>query len=142
VRAGWDVGTVAATITSEEELRDPAVVKVVRREDGGALYFSRAPVPFRRAGAPEPQHLASGWYLRHIGVYAYTPDALRCWVDLPEGELERIERLEQLRPLAAGLRIGVSIVAGTERGVDTPADVKRVEARIMRERHLFLSTEA
>jgi 3-deoxy-manno-octulosonate cytidylyltransferase (CMP-KDO synthetase) len=142
VLEGWDVGTIAAPLTSESELHDPTVVKVVRRADGGALYFSRAPVPFRRAGAPTARDLASGWYLRHIGVYAYAPEALLRWVALPENELERIERLEQLRPLAAGLTIGVSVVAGTERGVDTPDDLKRVEARIMTNEHLFLTTEA
>lgn len=142
VVAGWDIGTIAAPLDSEDQLHDPAVVKVVRRADGGALYFSRAPVPYRRDGAPTAPELASGWYLRHIGVYAYTPEALRRWVALPENELERIERLEQLRPLAEGLTIGVSVVVGTERGVDTPADVGRVEARIETNQHLFLSTEA
>lgn len=139
---GWDVGTVATPLASDGELGDPSVVKVVRRSDGGALYFSRAPVPYRRDGPPAAQDLASGWYLRHIGVYAYAPDALRRWVALPENELERIERLEQLRPLAAGLTIGVSVVAGTERGVDTVDDLERVETRIMAHEHLFLSTQA
>jgi 3-deoxy-manno-octulosonate cytidylyltransferase (CMP-KDO synthetase) len=142
VVAGWDIGTVATPLASDAELHDPAVVKVVRRPDGGALYFSRAPVPYRRAGTPTARDLASGWYLRHIGVYAYTPEALRRWVILPENDLERIERLEQLRPLAAGLTIGVSVVAGTERGVDTPDDLARVERNIMEKKHMFLSTEA
>ncbi len=139
---GWDIGTIATTLVSERELHDPAVVKVVRRPDSGALYFSRAPVPFRRDGAPSARDLASGCYLRHIGVYAYTPQTLRRWVALPENELERIERLEQLRPLAEGLTIGVSVVAGTERGVDTPDDLRRVEAGILTNKHLFHSTEA
>jgi 3-deoxy-manno-octulosonate cytidylyltransferase (CMP-KDO synthetase) len=52
-------------------------------------------------------------------------------VALPEGELERIERLEQLRPLAAGLRIGVAVVDGAEAGVDTPADARRAERRLL-----------
>lgn len=126
---GWEVGTIATPIVSEAEWRDPAAVKVVRGGDGGALYFSRAPVPHPREGAPE---LASGAYLRHVGVYAYRREALLRWVALPEGALERIERLEQLRPLAAGIRIGVGVGAPAEAGVDTPADLARAE-RILHE---------
>ena len=60
--------------------------------------------------------------VQHIGVYAYTPEALARWVALPPHPLERIERLEQLRPLAAGMRMGVAIVTSTVRaGIDTEA---------------------
>ncbi|HEX7090231.1 MAG TPA: 3-deoxy-manno-octulosonate cytidylyltransferase [Longimicrobiales bacterium] len=130
VREGWDVGTVATPIRSLEAWRDPAVVKVVRGRDGGALYFSRAPIPYRRDGEPTAAELASPAYLRHVGIYAYSPDALARWVALPAGELEQIERLEQLRPLAAGLRIGVTIVEAAHGGVDTPADIPRVEQQL------------
>ena len=133
VREGWDVGTVAAPVESVAALDDPAVVKVVRNDRGGALYFSRAPIPHLRAGAPGAGDLASGLWLRHIGLYAFTPEALRRWVALPEGTLERTERLEQLRALAAGLEIGVSVVPHAEGGIDTPEDVRRAEARIRRE---------
>ncbi|HEV2150675.1 MAG TPA: 3-deoxy-manno-octulosonate cytidylyltransferase [Longimicrobiaceae bacterium] len=122
---GWEIGTVAVPISTVEEWREPSVVKVVRGADGGALLFSRAPVPFRRDGDPDPAELASGPYLRHLGIYAYRRDALLRWVALPEGELERIERLEQLRPLAAGMRIGVGIAAAGEGGIDTPTDAER-----------------
>jgi 3-deoxy-manno-octulosonate cytidylyltransferase (CMP-KDO synthetase) len=127
VRAGWPVGTIAAPVQTLKAWRDPAVVKVVRRTDGAALYFSRAPVPYSRAGEPDEQALASDLYLRHIGVYAYTPAALQQWVALPEHALERTERLEQLRPLAAGVRIGVAIVASSANGIDTPEDAARAE---------------
>lgn len=131
VREGWDVGTVATPIRSVEAWRNPAVVKVVRGLDGGALYFSRAPIPYRRDGEPDEAELATPNYLRHVGVYAYSPAALERWVALPPGELEQLERLEQLRPLAAGLRIGVAIVDAAHGGVDTPDDVLEVE-RILR----------
>jgi 3-deoxy-manno-octulosonate cytidylyltransferase (CMP-KDO synthetase) len=124
---GWEVGTVATPIASATEWREPSVVKVVRADDGGALYFSRAPVPFARDAEPGPDDFAAGAYLRHVGVYAYTRDALLRWVGLPEGTLERVERLEQLRPLAAGIRIGVAVGAPAEGGVDTPADARRAE---------------
>lgn len=130
VRNGWDVGTAAAPVATLDAFRDPSVVKVVRNDRGGALYFSRAPIPHIRGRDPTPAELASGHGLRHIGIYAFTPDALRRWVALPEGALERLERLEQLRPLAAGLGIGVAVVAAAEGGIDTPEDARRAEARL------------
>lgn len=130
VRAGWDIGTVAAPVGVASDWHDPSVVKVARRPDGAALYFSRAPIPFLRDGEPSESELASGAYLRHVGIYAYTRSALLRWVELPVGELETIERLEQLRPLAAGMSIGVAVAGAAESGVDTPADVERVERRL------------
>jgi len=126
---GWDVGTVATPIASAAEWTEPAVVKVVRGDDGRALYFTRAPVPYPRDAEPD---FAGGAYLRHAGIYAYTRAALLRWVALPESPLERIEKLEQLRALAAGLRIGVAVGAPAEGGVDTPADAARAE-RILSE---------
>jgi 3-deoxy-manno-octulosonate cytidylyltransferase (CMP-KDO synthetase) len=130
VRRGMDVGTVAAPLGSVEAWRDPAVVKVTRRRDGAALYFSRAPIPHRRDGPPDAEALAGEPWLRHVGVYAFRRAALERWVGLPASALERLERLEQLRALEAGLRIGVGVVAYTEGGVDTEADVARVERRL------------
>jgi 3-deoxy-manno-octulosonate cytidylyltransferase (CMP-KDO synthetase) len=130
VRQGCDVGTIATPVRSLEAWTDPGVVKVARRSDGAALYFSRAPIPWKRDGAPTAAELSSETYLRHVGVYAFTRAALQRWTSLPAGELEEIERLEQLRPLAAGLRIGVGIVAHAEGGIDTPEDATRVEARL------------
>lgn len=136
---GWDVGTVATPVRDLEAWRDPAVVKVVVRDDGGALYFSRAPIPHPRDGAADAA-LASGRYLRHVGVYAYGPAALARWVALPASWLERTERLEQLRPLAAGLRIGVTVVKDAAGGVDTPADAHRAESLLRRAEHGTRST--
>ena len=65
-----------------------------------------------------------------IGLYAYTRDALHDWVALAPSPLERLEMLEQLRPLEAGLRIGVAIVGAADPGVDTPADVLRMEDKL------------
>ncbi|HWV56858.1 MAG TPA: 3-deoxy-manno-octulosonate cytidylyltransferase [Longimicrobiales bacterium] len=130
VRGGWDVGTVATPVRTVDAWRDPAVVKVVRSEDGGALYFSRAPIPFVRDGEPPETDLASAAFLRHVGLYSYSRDALLRWVALPVGELERRERLEQLRPLAAGISIGVAVVESAAPGVDTPADAAWAETRI------------
>jgi 3-deoxy-manno-octulosonate cytidylyltransferase (CMP-KDO synthetase) len=133
VQEGWPIGTLATPIGTLEAWQSPAAVKVVRRTDGAALYFSRAPIPHDRAGVPATQAFNDEPYLRHIGVYAYTPGALQRWVALPEDPLERIERLEQLRPLAAGIEIGVAVVASTPEGIDTPEDAARAERRLKSE---------
>jgi 3-deoxy-manno-octulosonate cytidylyltransferase (CMP-KDO synthetase) len=125
---GWEVGTVATPIADAAEWHEPSVVKVVRADDGGALLFTRAPVPHPRDAQPD---FGSGRYLRHVGLYVYRRDALLRWVSLAEGALERIERLEQLRALAAGLRIGVALCEAAPGGVDTPADAARAEQIIM-----------
>lgn len=131
VLEGWDVGTAAGPVETLEAWRNPAVVKVVRRDDGGALYFSRAPIPYFRDREPAPEELASHRILRHVGVYAFAPAALARWVALPPGILEGYERLEQLRALAAGLSIGVALVDHAEGGVDTIEDARRAEERLL-----------
>ncbi len=127
VRAGWEVGTCATPLLSDETRKDPSVVKVVRRSDGGALYFSRAGIPYKRDGKPESAELAAPPFLRHVGVYVYRRDALLRWVTLDPSPLEELERLEQLRALEAGMGIGVAVVDGARPGVDTAADVVTME---------------
>lgn len=131
VRAGFDMGTVAAPVGTMEAWLDPAVVKVTRRADGAALYFSRSPIPHVRDGEPSEAQLSSPLFLRHVGVYAYRREVVRDWTQLPPTALEEIERLEQLRALAAGLTIGVGLVAHAEGGVDTLADAQRAELRLL-----------
>lgn len=126
------LGTVATPIRSAAELRDPAAVKVVRGDDGRALLFSRAPIPHLRDGDAGASEFDAGLWLRHIGVYAYAREALLQWVALPEGLLERTERLEQLRPLAAGISIAVSVVSAPGPGIDTPEDAVRAD-RVLRQ---------
>ena len=131
--AAWEVGTAATPILDREELHDSAAVKVVLGDDARALYFSRSVIPFMRDAEPGPADFAAGTFLRHLGIYAYRAEALQRWVRLAPGRLERLEQLEQLRPLAAGISIGVAIVPPLERGVDTPADAARVESRLRAE---------
>ncbi len=128
--AAWDVGTCAAPISTREAFERPDVVKVVRTRDGRALYFSRSPVPHRRDGFPSDQDLRGRDYLRHVGLYTYTREALARWVALEPSPLERIERLEQLRALEDGIRIGVALVDRVSPGVDTPDDVVRIEREL------------
>lgn len=131
---GWAVGTVATRCGSVAEWMNPAAVKVVRDDRGGALLFSRAPIPHLRGESVSDDVIACGPFLRHLGVYAYRREALLRWVGLPEGDLERLERLEQLRPLAAGMPIGVAVVdAPLHGGIDTPADALSAERFITRE---------
>jgi len=114
----------AAVIASFEVLGRPDAVKVVTDDAGAAMYFSRAAIPHLRDTADAAERDAR--VLHHVGVYAYTPASLARWVALPTHPLERIERLEQLRPLAAGVRMGVAVVQGPVRpGIDTEADLDR-----------------
>lgn len=117
------VGT-AAVIATPEILRDPNVVKVVAADDGRAMYFSRAAVPYLREAEDAELQRTCVW--QHVGVYAYERSALMRWVQLPPNPLERIERLEQLRPLAAGIPIGVALIDEPVRpGIDTEHDLEQ-----------------
>ncbi|WP_411280353.1 3-deoxy-manno-octulosonate cytidylyltransferase [Gemmatimonas sp.] len=120
------IGTAAVPVPVAA-LSKPDIVKVVRGEDGCALYFSRAPIPFLR----DPTDAGSQQALvrQHVGVYAYTRDALRAWVGWAPHPLERVERLEQLRPMAHGLAIGVADVPTAEGGIDTEDDLERANLR-------------
>ena len=119
----FSIGTVAV-IATPEILPDPNVVKVVAANDGRAMYFSRAAVPYLRDADDAELQRTCVW--QHIGVYAYERSALVRWVQLPPNSLERIERLEQLRPLAAGIPIGVSLIDEPVRpGIDTEDDLER-----------------
>jgi 3-deoxy-manno-octulosonate cytidylyltransferase (CMP-KDO synthetase) len=130
VEQGFDIGTVATPVCTLEAWRDPGVVKVVRGHDGGALYFTRSPVPHLRGGVPTEEMLAAEPYLRHVGLYAYRASVLRSWSGLPASSLEGIEKLEQLRALTAGLSIGVGVVSAAHAGVDTAADAERAAERL------------
>lgn len=127
---GWDVGTCATPLLDDEARKDPSVVKVARAASGRALYFSRAPIPYKRDDRPSRDDLGREPFLRHIGIYAYTRSALEDWVAFAPSPLERLEFLEQLRPIEAGLRIGVAVVGAADPGVDTPADVLRMEQKL------------
>jgi 3-deoxy-manno-octulosonate cytidylyltransferase (CMP-KDO synthetase) len=122
----FPLGTAAAP-AGDDVLQQPQVVKVVTADDGRAMYFSRAGIPFRRDSGER----ASGAPLvrQHVGVYAYTRDALARWVALPPHPLECVEKLEQLRPLAAGIAMGVALVTVAPLGgIDTEDDLARASA--------------
>ena len=121
------IATLVAQIVDEHERTDPNVVKAVLSitpdaRIGRALYFTRATAPS-----------GDGPLWHHIGIYAYRRAALERFVRLPVGQLERRERLEQLRALEAGMRIDAGLVDAVPFGVDTPADLERAR-RLMANR--------
>ena len=107
-------------------LDDPHTVKVVLDQEGYALYFSRAAIPF-----PRQPGVAPVW--QHLGIYGYRTDTLLHLAELPPTSLELSESLEQLRALENGIRIRVLEVGRAEPGVDTEADLARVETLLLGE---------
>ncbi|RJQ51197.1 MAG: 3-deoxy-manno-octulosonate cytidylyltransferase [Nitrospiraceae bacterium] len=143
------ITTLAKKITDIQELMSPHVVKVVMNNDGFAMYFSRAPIPFdrdewqieSRVKSQESSDrgkscfelltlnsklLTLNWY-KHIGVYGFRKNTLRAFTSLEQSRLERIEKLEQLRALEAGMRIKVKITEHDTFGIDTIEDLRKAE---------------
>ncbi len=120
------IATVATPIKKPADIMDPNIAKTVLDFDGNALYFSRAPIPWVRdtAGKVLARHL------KHLGLYVFQRDALLEYPTLPQGDLERVEQLEQLRWIENGWKIRVSEVAHDAVSVDVPDDVARVEKLI------------
>ncbi len=118
--AAIPMGTLRAPIRGEEELNNPAVVKVVVDKDNFALYFSRRPIPYVREDGARPA------FFRHIGLYVYRRDFLLKFASLPPTPLEQAEKLEQLRALENGYRIKVIEVAEAPLNVDTPEQLEQV----------------
>jgi 3-deoxy-manno-octulosonate cytidylyltransferase (CMP-KDO synthetase) len=121
-----EMATLCHSISDEKDYLDPNVVKVVKDQNGNALYFSRSPIPFVR-----DQHRTSNFehrtFFRHIGIYAYRRDFLLKYVRWPQSNLEKLEKLEQLRALERGIQIRVLETNYHAIGVDVVADVKKVE---------------
>jgi 3-deoxy-manno-octulosonate cytidylyltransferase (CMP-KDO synthetase) len=111
-----DMATCATPFTLGMDPNDPNLVKVVIREDGRALYFSRAPIPFRR----EPDNRENAAYYLHLGIYAYRWECLQDFTAWPPSSLEKTEKLEQLRALEHGRSIYVLKVDRATHGIDTP----------------------
>lgn len=120
------MSTLAFAIVEEEELTNPKDVKVTFDNAGYALYFSRSPIPYDRDGD------STFDMYKHLGVYAYTRRFLELFRSLPQGRLERIEKLEQLRALEYGHRIKVVVTKHDSPEVDLPEDIARIEKRLFR----------
>ncbi len=124
-----DIATLASPLLSQDDVDNPNVVKVVCADNGNALYFSRAPIPYPRM--PESRDAARAAALHHHGIYAYRCGVLRRLVAAPPARLEVCEQLEQLRALSLGMTIRVGTPAtrpGT--GVDTEEDLAVAAAEL------------
>jgi len=135
------MGTLAAPAADFDDLFRPDIVKVVCDLGGNALYFSRSPIPYPGFAAElqggstravSRSDLAGIKYLRHIGVYAFRRSFLFDYNKLRRGSLERHERLEQLRAIENGYRIGVVTCRSASIGVDRPEDVTRIKKLLRR----------
>ena len=119
-----DIATACCPITDAAEFGSPHAVKVVLDARGDALYFSRAPIPHAADRNAATAGTRLGW--KHIGLYAYRRAALLRLANTPPTQLERAERLEQLRALENGFRIGGVQTDSVPVGVDTPDDLEQV----------------
>ena len=128
--SGTEMSTLATPIHAVHEVFDPNTVKVVLKQNGNALYFSRAPIPWARDAFARDRHQLPEdiQWLRHIGMYAYTAGFLRYFTQQPQSALEKAESLEQLRALELGAEIAVRLTpAEFPPGIDTPEDLLRAQ---------------
>lgn len=132
------ISTLAKKVTDIDEIFSPHVVKVVTDDEGFALYFSRAPIPYHRdefaelrVMSPELQaaqiNIRNLEFYKHIGIYGYRKDALMKFASLKQGRLEKVEKLEQLRALNAGMKIKVKETEFDTFGIDTIEDLRKAE---------------
>ena len=123
------MGTLARKLESAANLDNPNVVKVALAQNGNALYFSRSRVPFVRdaRSGDSPEWLKLAKFYKHLGIYAFRRDFLLRFVQLPQSELEKTEKLEQLRALENGFSIKVLVTPHDSIGVDRPEDIALVE---------------
>ncbi|MCA9392601.1 MAG: 3-deoxy-manno-octulosonate cytidylyltransferase [Candidatus Omnitrophica bacterium] len=117
------MATVVKKIEDPQEIADPNVVKVVLDKQNFAIYFSRSPIPYNRAGTQLTYH-------KHLGIYAYTKPFLLIYAALPKTALEQAECLEQLRAIEHGFKIKTVATQHESIGVDTPEDLAKVTALI------------
>ena len=120
------MGTVVLPCSRADIAANPNLPKVVLTSDDYALYFSRSMIPYLREGGEETE------VYRHWGIYAYRRETLAKFVSLPEGRLERCEKLEQLRALENGIRIKVIKTSFDSIGIDTPDDLVRAQEFLAR----------
>lgn len=120
------MGTVVLPCSRADIAANPNLPKVVLTSDDYALYFSRSMIPYLREGGEETV------VYRHWGIYAYRRETLAKFVSLPEGRLERCEKLEQLRALENGIRIKVIRTSFDSIGIDTPDDLVRAQEFLAR----------
>ncbi len=126
-----DMATLVARFENREQINDPNIVKAIVDKNGRAIYFSRSVIPYDRGAGGIGK---TGSYLRHLGIYAYRKDFLLKFTSLPQGQLEKCEKLEQLRAIEYGFSIITGKVEHAWEGIDTPEQyaefVKRQESEV------------
>lgn len=135
------ISTLAKKTADPKEILSPDVVKVIMDDEGFAMYFSRAPIPYYRdewklqimedekmrvSFSLNPE-LRTFYCYKHIGIYGFRKDALMSFSTMEQGRLEMIERLEQLRALASGIKIKVKETLYDTFGIDTTEDLRKAE---------------
>lgn len=122
-----EVATLVKVITDEVDLKNPNIPKVVLDEEGYAVYFSRSPIPYFRETENHDEWLKSHTYYKHIGLYVFRKKFLLMFTSWRESQLERAEKLEQLRIIENGYKIKTVVTNYDSIPVDTPEDVERVK---------------
>ncbi len=121
------MATLMYPLKDNKELTDPNCVKVITDKNGFAIYFSRSVIPYNRDKLPFT-------YYKHIGIYGYKMDFLEVFANLPEGRLEKVERLEQLRAIEYGYKIKVLESPSDSVDVDVPEDLMKLNKAICPEK--------
>jgi 3-deoxy-manno-octulosonate cytidylyltransferase (CMP-KDO synthetase) len=129
---GEEMSTLVTRIRTRSDLLDQNVVKVVMDQAGHAVYFSRHAIPFPRKYLEKGTDidLDASTYLRHVGIYGYTKEALLALAESGRCEMEEIESLEQLRALHLGIKVRIGVVGAASPCVDVPEDIKAIERAI------------
>ena len=120
-----NVSTLAKKIETVQELKSPSVVKVVFDYKNFALYFSRSPIPFVRDAKSNLERIINADIYKHVGLYVFRREALFRFTQLEQTDLEKIEKLEQLRMLEHGFKIKIVVTEYENLAVDTPEDLDR-----------------
>lgn len=120
-----DIATLAKQFGKDEDIFDPNTPKVVCSKDGYAIYFSRSVIPYIRGVDKEKWHKHHAYH-KHIGLYAFRSEVLREVTQLPQGTLEKLESLEQLRWLENGYKIKVEETTTESESIDTPEDLAKI----------------
>lgn len=129
-----DIATLVKPFTQADgltALENPNSPKVVLDAQSRAVYFSRSVIPYLK-GVPREEWLARHTFYKHIGLYAFRTEVLRAVTALPQSPLELAESLEQLRWLENGYKIGVGITDAETVGIDTPEDLEKAEAFLLK----------
>jgi 3-deoxy-manno-octulosonate cytidylyltransferase (CMP-KDO synthetase) len=121
-----EMGTLKRPALPSEDRENPNIVKVVTDREGYALYFSRAPIPYRRDRDSTAGGKAAP-FEKHLGIYIYQKDTLKKLAGYPTGVLEDFEKLEQLRALENGIRIRVWDTVHESLRIDAPEDIRSAE---------------